>query len=76
MDPSVSHTLGCEIEVFRTLEIGEAKWCKEHIPRQGKDLTDEGLLLLDDLELWWEKQNPLWSCHNSRKIGAICRLVT
>ncbi len=44
-----------EIEAFRALEIGAAKWCKEHIPRKGNDLTDEGLLLLDDMELWWEK---------------------
>ena len=29
-----------EIEVFRALEIGAAKWCKEHIPRKGNDLTD------------------------------------
>ncbi len=56
-----------EIEAFRALEIGAAKWCKEHIPWNGNDLTDEGLLLLDDIELWWKKQNILWVCHNSRK---------
>ena len=56
-----------EIEAFRTLEIGSVKWCKEHIPHKDNDLTDEGLLLLDDIELWWEKQNLLWACHNSRK---------
>jgi hypothetical protein len=56
-----------EIEAFRALEIGGAKWCKEHIPRKGNDLTDEGLSVLDDMELWWEKQSLLWSCHNSRK---------
>ena len=56
-----------EIETFRALEIGAAKWCKEHIPHKGNDLTDEGLLLLDGMELWWEKQNLLWACHNSRK---------
>ena len=56
-----------EIEAFRALEIGVAKWCKEHIPRKGNDLTDEGISLLDDMELWWEKQNLLWAFHNSRK---------
>ena len=61
------HQKAGEIEAFRALEIGAAKWCKEHIPRKGNDLTDEGLLLLDDIELWWEKQNLLWACHNSRK---------
>ncbi len=58
-----------EIEAFRALEIGEAKWCKEHIPRKDNnlnDITDEGISLLDDAELWWEKQNLLWACHASR----------
>ena len=49
-------------------EIGAAKWCKEHIPRKGSDpITDEGLLLLDDMELGLEKQNLVWACRNSRK---------
>jgi hypothetical protein len=51
------------------LEIGAAKWCKEHIPRKGSDLndiTEEGISLLDDTELWWEKLNLLWACHASR----------
>ena len=61
------HQKAGEIEAFRALEIGAAKWCKEHIPRKGNDLTDEWLLLLDDIELWWEKQNLLWACQNSRK---------
>ena len=39
-----------------TLEIGAAKWCKEHVSRKGNDLTDEGLLLLENMELWWQKQ--------------------
>ena len=56
-----------EIETFRTLEIGSMKWCKEHIPHKDHDLTDEGLLLMGDIELWWEKQNLLSVCHNSRK---------
>jgi hypothetical protein len=59
-----------EIETFRVLEIGVAKWYKEHIPHKGNDLNDimeEGISLLDDTELWWEKQNLLWTCHISRK---------
>jgi hypothetical protein len=58
-----------EIEAFRALEIGAAKWCKEHIPRKGNNLNDikeEGNSLLDDAELWWEKQNYSWACHTSR----------
>jgi ribonuclease HI len=58
-----------EIEAFRALEIGAAKWCREHIPRKGnnlQDITEEGISLLDDVELWWEKQNLLWACHASR----------
>jgi hypothetical protein len=51
----------------RALEIEVVKYFKEHIPRNGKDLIDEGLSLLDDMELWWEKQNLQWVCHNSRK---------
>ena len=40
-----------EIEAFRALEIGVVKWCKEHIPRKGNNLTDEGISLLVDMEL-------------------------
>jgi hypothetical protein len=57
-----------EIEVFRALEIGVAKWCKEHIPHKDNDLndiTEEGISLLDDTEVWGEKQNLLWACHAS-----------
>jgi hypothetical protein len=46
------------------------KWCKEHIPHKGNDLndiTEEGISLLDDMELWWERQNLLWVSYNSRK---------
>ncbi len=32
---------------------------QEHIPHKGNDLTDEGISLFDDMELWWEKQNLL-----------------
>jgi hypothetical protein len=48
-----------EIETFRVLEIRPAKWYKEHIPRKGNnlhDITEEGISLLEDTELWWEKQ--------------------
>jgi hypothetical protein len=30
------------------------------------DITGEGFSLLDDTELWWEKQDLLWACHASR----------
>jgi hypothetical protein len=33
-------------------------------PEVLESLTNEGLSLLDDMELWWEKQNLLWVCHN------------
>jgi hypothetical protein len=41
-----------EIEAFKALEIGALKWCKEHIPRDGNDLTEKGQMLLEDPELW------------------------
>jgi hypothetical protein len=44
-----------EIKAFRALEIGATKWCKEHILLKGNDLTDEGISLSDDMELWWVK---------------------
>ena len=37
-----------EIEDYKTMEIGVLKWCKEHIPRNGNDLTEEGQILLED----------------------------
>ena len=40
-----------EIEDYKTLAIGAQKWCKEHIPRNGNDLTEEGQILLEDPEL-------------------------
>ncbi len=40
-----------EIETYKTLEIVTLKWCKEHIPRDGNDLTEEGQVLLEDPEL-------------------------
>ena len=56
-----------EIEVYKTMEIGVLKWCKEHIPRNGNDLTAEGQILLEDPELWLDLLTFLWECHVSRK---------
>jgi hypothetical protein len=47
---------------FRVLEIGEVKWCKEHITHKDNDLndiTEDGISLLDDTELWGKFQQPL-----------------
>ena len=52
-----------EIESFKTLETGALKWCKEHIPRGGNDLTEEGQILLEDPELWLDRLTFLWECH-------------
>ena len=39
---------------------------------KGKDtITDEGLLLLDDMEMWLEKQNLMWVCHQIGVVGGI-----
>ena len=40
-----------EIEDYKALAIGAQKWCKDHIPRNGHDLTEEGQILLEDPEL-------------------------
>ena len=40
-----------EIQAYKSLAIGAQKWCKEHIPRNGHDLTEEGQILLEDPEL-------------------------
>ena len=40
-----------EIETFKSLEIGSLKWFKEHIPRDGNDMTEEGQILPEDPEL-------------------------
>ena len=40
-----------EIETFKSLEVVALKWCKEHVPRDGNDSTEEGQMLLDDPEL-------------------------
>jgi hypothetical protein len=63
-----------EIEAIRALDIGAAKWCTEQIPRNGNDLTVEGLSQLDDMELWSEKQNLLWACHRKlRPDGGVAK---
>ncbi len=56
-----------EIESFKTLEVGALKWCKEHIPRDGNDLTEEGQILLENPELWLDRLTFLWECHASKK---------
>ena len=56
-----------EIEAYKTLAIGAQKWCKEHIPRNGHDLTEEGQILLEDPELWMDHSTFLWEYHVSRK---------
>ena len=55
-----------EIEYFKSLEIDSLNWCKEHIPRDGNDLTQEGQILLEDPELWMDLLTFLWECHESR----------
>ena len=40
-----------EIEAFKAMEIGALKWFREHIPRNGNNLTEEGQILLEDPEL-------------------------
>ena len=37
-----------EIEAYKTLEIDAQKWCKEHTPRNGNDLTEQGQILLEE----------------------------
>lgn len=56
-----------EIEVFKALEVDALKWCKEHVPRDGNDWTEEGQMLLDDPELWLDHLTFSWECHTSRK---------
>jgi len=31
------------------------------------EVVTKRISLLDDTELWWDKQNLLWACHTSRK---------
>ena len=56
-----------EIEAYKALEIGVLKWCSEHIPRDGNDLTEEGQILLEDPELWLDRLTFSWECHALRK---------
>ena len=56
-----------EIDPLKSLEMVTLKWCKEHIPRDGNDLTEEGQILLEDPELCLDRLTFLWECHTSRK---------
>ena len=59
-----------EIETYTALEIGSQKWCKEHIPRNGHDLTEEGQILLEDPELWLDRPDWLLTKGENRdKLG-------
>ena len=49
------------------MEIDTQKWCKEHIPRDGNDLTEKGQILFEDPELWLDHLTFLWECHALRK---------
>ena len=40
-----------EIESYKVMKIGTLKWCKEHIPRDGNELSEEGQILHEDPEL-------------------------
>ena len=40
-----------EIEAYKALVLGVQKWCKEYIPRNGNDFTEEGQVLLENPEL-------------------------
>ena len=53
------------IETFKALEIGSLKWWREHVPRDGNGLSEEGQMLLDDPELWMDLLTLLWECHAS-----------
>ncbi len=57
-----------EIESFKSLEDNSLrKWCKELVPRDGNDWTEEGQMPLDDPELWLDRLTFSWECHASRK---------
>jgi len=49
-------------EGSRVLEIGAAKWCKEHLPRNERDLIMVGKALLDNPDLWKDKRTLHWEC--------------
>jgi ribonuclease HI len=72
------HQKAGEIEAFRALEIGAAKWCQEHVPRQGNVLTDWGISLLDDMVPWsvpsiFFRPPGSDAASLSRKISNFCR---
>jgi hypothetical protein len=47
------------MKAYRALEIGAQKWCKEHIPRYGRDpASEEGQALLRQQEILIEKHQP------------------
>ena len=52
---------------MRDLEIGVLKWCREHIPRDDNDLTEEGQMVLDDPELWMDRLTFLWECQGESR---------
>ena len=56
-----------EIEDYKALQIDVLKWYKEHIPRNGNDLIEEGQILMEDPELWLDRLTFSWECHVSRK---------
>ena len=57
-----------EGEAFGTLEMGTAKWCKEHITRKGEiPITEDGRRMLEDSEIWLDKRTLHWNRHTSRK---------
>jgi hypothetical protein len=67
----ISQKMG-EIDPCKALEIGALKWCKEHIPRNGNDLTEEGQILLEDTR--GECLNQLYTV--SRQISGETRSPT
>jgi hypothetical protein len=57
-----------EIQAYRAFEKGVEKWCKEHIPLEGKgDISEEGQDLLEDIDRWWDKTTLLKEYYESRK---------
>jgi len=51
-----------------SFERGEEKWCKEHMPRKGKEpISEEGQNLLDDPDRWCDRASLLKECYEPRK---------
>ena len=44
----------------KRVETGGAR-CKEHVPRDGNDWTEDGQMLLEDPELWLDRLTFLWT---------------